>query len=85
MARRTKAEILAIEQAAMEWYEQTDAAARKIAQEWICELMEANDPQLERKIFLIKDACRRLSVHHMELFDDELAAMIAKRGEAHDH
>ena len=52
-----------------------DVQGRKIIAEYICKLRKANDPHLELKTQIAKEAMKRLSVHDIEKFDAELEAM----------
>lgn len=56
-----------------------DLQARILMAKLVCELREADDPNLELKTGVIKEAMERLSVHHLELFDNEVEAMMASR------
>ena len=52
-----------------------DAAGREIMAKYVCKLRKANDPNLELKTQVVKEAMRRLAVHDLDKFDDELEAM----------
>ncbi|MBP3655958.1 MAG: hypothetical protein J6K32_04595 [Clostridia bacterium] len=77
MARRMTDE--EIERGVLEAYETVDAFARQTMAEYICDLREANDPDLEIREATIRELLRKLAVHHIELFDGELEAMMQER------
>ena len=57
-----------------------DKAARTLMAEYICRLRETNDPDLEVKEQIVREAMTRLSVHDMDLFDEEIELMaLAKK------
>lgn len=62
-------------------YSTADGQARRIVQEYLCELREANDPHLAVREQIVREALSKLSVHGMQKFDDELKAMEAARKE----
>lgn len=69
MAKKTKAEAL---QELLIEEEMKNVRARLAMAQLICELRDANDPDLEMKEAFIRQAMKRLAVHNLERFDDEL-------------
>ena len=59
-----------------------DKAGRTIMAEYVCKLREANDPNLELKEEIVREAMERLSIHDLDRFDEELATMQLVRKEA---
>ena len=75
MARSKGRPMLEVLQEELMW----DVRTRHAMAELICELREANDPDLEMKEAMARDAMRRLAVSDIELFDDELRQMEEER------
>ena len=69
MARKTKAEAL---QELLIEEEMKNVRARLAMAKLICELRDANDPDLEMKEAFIREAMKKLADHNLELFDDAL-------------
>ena len=61
--------------------ETEDLQGRLIMAEFVCDLREANNPDLEIKEQIIREAMERLSVHGLENFDAEVEAMMQARKE----
>ena len=59
-----------------------DFQGRLIMAEFVCDLREANDPNLAIKEQVIREAMDRLSVHGLEDFDLEVEALMESRREA---
>ena len=62
-------------------YTTADAQGRLIMAQYLCELREANDPQLEIKEQVVREALKRLSTHGMQKFDSEVDALMILRKE----
>ena len=64
-----------------ELYESADTQARLLMAEYVCDLIEANDPDLDLKRQVIAEAMKRISVHHLERFDQEVEWVLSGRKE----
>ena len=58
-----------------------DMQGRMIMAEYVCELIEAGDPDLDLKKQVIVELMNRLSVHHLDQFDVEVEALLQSRKE----